>query len=143
MNRASAIIHNHQVCSHQNNLITYPLYSCKIEAGFPSPANDFIEGHLNLHDYVVKHPVATYFVRAGEGGLLAERIFPGDLLVVDRSLEPVSGKMVIAVIEGSLVLSRIKKKDGFLYLERADHKEVPWSEEISIWGVVTFVIHKV
>ncbi|MBC7194548.1 MAG: translesion error-prone DNA polymerase V autoproteolytic subunit [Caldisericia bacterium] len=124
-----------------------PLYSSKVSAGFPSPADDFVEKALDLNDLVIKHPQATFFVRVSGNSMINANIRDGDILVVDRALEPKEGRIVIANVNGEFVLKRIKKRNGKLYLypENSDYNPIEIKEgmECEIWGVVTFVIHKI
>ncbi|HOC53274.1 MAG TPA: translesion error-prone DNA polymerase V autoproteolytic subunit [Caldisericia bacterium] len=124
-----------------------PLYSSKVSAGFPSPADDFIDKTLDLNDLVIKHPQATFFVRVSGNSMINAGIKDGDILVIDKSLEPVEGKIVIANVDGEFVLKRIRKKGGKLYLypENSDFNPIEIKEgmECEIWGVVTYVIHTI
>lgn len=124
-----------------------PLYSNKVSAGFPSPADDFIEKTLDLNDLVIKHPQATFFVRVSGNSMVNAGIRDGDILVVDKSLEPKEGKIVIANVEGEFVLKRIRRKNGKLYLfpENSDYNPIEIKEDMDceIWGVVTYVIHPI
>ncbi len=127
--------------------IKLPLYSSKVSAGFPSPADDFVDKTLDLNDLVIKHPQATFFVRVSGNSMINAGIKDGDILVVDRSLEPKENSVVIASIDGEFLLKRIKKKGEklFLYPESSDFNpiEIKDDMECEIWGVVTYVIHKV
>jgi len=124
-----------------------PLYSCKISAGFPSPADDHIEGKLDLNTHLIKHPSATFFVKATGDSMIGAGIHEGDILVVDRSLEPRNGKIIIAAVDGSLTVKRLVKKgkNAMLSPENSKYKPIKLTEnnDIIIWGVVTNVIHKV
>lgn len=125
---------------------SFPLYSSKVSAGFPSPADDYLEPNLNLNQHLIKHPAATFFVRVSGESMIEAGIHNGDLLVVDRSLEPKNGKVVIAVINGELTVKRLKIKNGKTQLV-PDNKSYPTmdiNEEMhfTIWGVVTSVIHE-
>ena len=116
-----------------------------ISAGFPSPADDYMEGALDLNEHVIKHPSATYFVRASGDSMIGAGIFNGDLLIVDRSLEASSGKVVIAEVDGQLTVKRLLKlNDGFsLQSENSSYPPIELQEgnEVVVWGVVTHVIH--
>jgi DNA polymerase V len=122
-----------------------PLALCHVEAGFPSPADDYMEGALDLNEHVIKHPSATYFVRASGDSMIGAGIFNGDLLIVDRSLEASSGKVVIAEVDGQLTVKRLLKlNDGFsLQSENSSYPPIELQEgnEVVVWGVVTHVIH--
>lgn len=122
-----------------------PFYSAKVSAGFPSPADDYLEGSLDLNEYLIQHPCATFFVRVIGDSMIDVGIFPNDILIVDRSLEPISGKVVIAVLNGELTVKRLIKKQGevWLYPENAAYTplRIQSESELSIWGVVTNVIH--
>lgn len=127
------------------NLI--PLYGCSVRAGFPSPADDYIEDHLNLNDYLIKHPEATFFVRALGESMINAGIHSGDLLIVDRSIEAVHGKVVIAAVNGELTVKRLWQMHGKLKLLAENDSfppiEVHEGQDVVIWGVVINVIHAV
>jgi DNA polymerase V len=125
--------------------IPLPLYSCSVSAGFPSPAEDYVEGKLDLNQYLVKHPVATFFVRVTGDSMLGAGIHSGDLLIVDRSLEPKDGRVIIAVVDGELLVKRLSMKSQKVML-LADNPQYPAltiheAMEFQVWGVVTNVIH--
>lgn len=123
-----------------------PLYICPVHAGFPSPADDYVESELNLHDYLVKRPAATFFLRVVGDSMRDAGILPGDLLVVDRSVEPVPGKVVVAAINGELTVKRFERRSGRAVLVPAnpDHQviEVGEDDDLVIWGVVVASIHE-
>ena len=122
-----------------------PLYACSVRAGFPSPADDYIEMHLDLNSYLIKHPAATFFVTAAGDSMIGAGIAAGDMLVVDRSLEAVHGKIIIVVINGELSVKRLSRTAGRVMLLSENDKykpiEIADAEELIIWGVVTHVIH--
>ncbi len=122
-----------------------PLFLTPVPAGFPSPAEDVMEGALNLHHYVVKHPAATFFVRATGDSMVPAGIHSGDILVVDRALEPKDGQVVIAALDGELTVKRLRQKQGQLFLV-ADNAQYPPIEvkadsDTHVWGVVTYALH--
>ena len=122
-----------------------PLYSAKVAAGFPSPADDHIEQQLDLNAHLVKNPASTFFVRASGESMQDVGIFTDDILIVDRSLEPVDGKIVVVAIDGELTVKRLKKKNQSLYFmpENKAFKPIVVKalQDVHIWGVVTYVIH--
>jgi DNA polymerase V len=122
-----------------------PLALCRVEAGFPSPADDYMEGSLDLNAHVIKHPSATYFVRASGDSMTGAGIFDGDLLIVDRSLEPAHGRVAIVEVDGQLTVKRLLKSRGrfSLHSENANYPpiDLPEESEVTVWGVVTHVLH--
>lgn len=123
-----------------------PLALCRVEAGFPSPADDYMERSLDLNEHVIKHPSATYFIRASGDSMTGAGIFDGDLLIVDRSLEPAHGRVAVVEVDGQLTVKRLFKSKGRFRLqsENASHPPIELQEEsdVVVWGVVTHVLHK-
>jgi len=124
-----------------------PLYLATVSAGFPSPADDFIDKTLDLNEHLIDHPEATFFVRVFGDSMLDAGLHSGDILIVDRALQPSHNRIVIAALDGELTVKRIRKHGGRLYLvpEHPDYKPIEVTGEASfeVWGVVTHVIHKV
>jgi len=124
---------------------TFPLYESRVAAGFPSPADDYLDRPLDLHEHLVKNPAATFFVRVEGESMKNAGIFPDDMLIVDRSLKPTHGNVVIAVVDGDLTVKRLEKKgkEVSLVAENPDYEPISVTEEMDmiIWGVVTNVIH--
>ena len=122
-----------------------PLYQQPVAAGFPSPAEDHIDSKLDLNRHYIKNPAATFYVRVDGDSMIGAGIHSGDLLIVDRSIEPVPGKVVIAVINGEHTVKRLRREGNHVLLvaENADYPPIMVSElqELHIWGVVTEVIH--
>jgi DNA polymerase V len=122
-----------------------PLFLASVSAGFPSPAEDYIEGRLDLNRHLIKHPAATFFVRVAGDSMIGAGIHPGDILVVDRALEPQDSNVVIAVIDGELTVKRISQRQGKLFLvpdnQAYEPLEILEEMEFEVWGVVTSVIH--
>ena len=115
-----------------------PFILSRVPAGFPSPAEDFVEGSLDLNDYI-EHPAATYFGKAEGDSMIGAGIYDGDLLIVDRSLEPKNGSIVIASVMGDLTVKRLKRDTHGAWLlapENSDYPSIPLLEESQIWGVV-------
>ena len=121
------------------------LFNGKVSAGFPSPADDYIEKTLDLNDLLIQKPAATFFVRAEGESMLGAGIHPNDILVVDRSIEPTVGKIVICALNGELTVKRLKNIDKEIVLgaENPVYPDIIVQEfvELVIWGVVTNVIH--
>lgn len=126
--------------------ISLPLFGHKVPAGFPSPADDYVEGRLSLDEHLVRHKESTFFVRAKGNSMVGAGIFDNDLLVVDKSLDASSGDIVIAVIDGELTVKRLIKRDGKVILkpENARYKEIELQDgqELQVWGVVTSTVKK-
>lgn len=123
-----------------------PLYLNPVSAGFPSPADDYIEERLDLHKYVVRNPAATFFLRARGESMINAGVHDGDLLVVDRSVEATHNRVVIAALDGELTVKRLVRRRGRVALapENPDFAEIDITEReyVHIWGVVTYVVHK-
>lgn len=131
----------------KGKVVNLPLYANRIPAGFPSPADDHIDVKLNIHEHLVKNPAATFYVRVEGESMLGAGIHPDDILVVDRSITPVSGKIVIAVVDGELTVKRLAISNGQVLL-RAENPSYPdikvkSESDLMVWGVVTNVIHAV
>lgn len=122
-----------------------PVFLERVPAGFPSPAGDYLDGKLDLNQYLIKHPAATFFLRVTGDSMTEAGIHSGDLLIVDRSLEPSDGTIVIAVLDGELTVKQLERRKGTLRLLPANKNyeplEVSELQSFEIWGVVTNVIH--
>ena len=127
--------------------LSLPLFTGKVAAGFPSPADDYIEKNLDLNELLVQKPAATFFVRAQGESMLGAGIHPNDILVVDRSIEPVPGKIVICALNGELTVKRLERENRQwkLKAENPAYADIAIHEDLDmvIWGVVTNVIHAV
>lgn len=124
-----------------------PLFAASISAGFPSPADDFIDRKLDLNEFLIKHPASTFFVKVEGDSMIGAGIHSGDMLIVDRSLKPNSNKIIIAVLNGELTVKRIKIIKNKIYLvpENNDFQSTEVTEDMGfeVWGVVIQVIHPV
>jgi DNA polymerase V len=122
------------------------LYSYHIPAGFPSPAEDFIEKRLDLNDYLIKNQAATFLVKVSGNSMINAGISDGDILIVDRSAEPADGKVILGVLNGEFTVKRIRKNGNKLLLipENEKYKSIEITEamDFQIWGVVNYSIHK-
>lgn len=129
------------------NQVKLPLYLSRISAGFPSPAEDYVEGYLDLNEHLIAHPSATFFLRVDGDSMTGAGIYHGDILIVDRSIEAKNGKIVVAALNGELTVKRLEYKDGIPMLrpENPNYPTILIEEAMDffVWGVVTSVIHQV
>ena len=133
-------------CANTPSRVLLPLYGHKVAAGFPSPADDYVEGQLDLNEHLIPHKEATFFLRVSGDSMINVGIQNGDLLVVDRSIEPKNNKIVIAAIDGELTVKRLSTAKGKTWLVPENDNfspiEVKNEQDMVIWGVVTSVIHQ-
>lgn len=124
--------------------LTLPKFGHKVRAGFPSPADDYIETWLDLNEHLIQHKDATFFVQATGDSMTGAGIYDGSLLVVDRSLEAKHGDIVIAVVDSELTVKRLEKRRGRIRLiaENPVYPPIEFKDgqELTTWGVVTSVI---
>lgn len=124
-----------------------PLVLSPVCAGFPSPATDYIDKKIDLNEYIIKHPEATFYVKCQGDSMLGAGIHPGDILVVDRALNAKHGNVVVAVLDGEFTVKKlvVREKNVFLVAENSNYSDILIKEnmEFEIWGVVTTVIHSV
>ena len=122
-----------------------PFFLSGVSAGFPSPADDYLDRKLDLNEHLIKNPAATFFVRVAGDSMTDAGINDNDILVVDRSLEPANGSIVIVVLNGELTVKRLlkDKKSCRLIAENPDYPDLKIDEEtaLEIWGVATYAIH--
>jgi len=132
---------------HSTQSLRLPFFETRVPAGFPSPAEDYLDRGLDLNELIVKHPAATFFVRVEGESMIGAGIHPGDTLVVDRAEQPTHGRIVVAAIDGDFTVKRISKIDGKLLLvsENPDLPPLHIAPEagFEVWGVVTYVIHRI
>lgn len=121
-----------------------PLFISKVQAGFPSPAEDYADIDLDLNKHLVKHPASTFFVRVEGDSMIDAGIKDGSLLVVDKSLKPTNNKIVVAVVDGEFTVKRLKiTGNGFLLVpENKKFSPIKITENSYIWGVVTSIINE-
>lgn len=123
-----------------------PLFSSKVVAGFPSPADDYIEKTLDLNELLIQKPAATFFASAQGFSMINAGIHPNDILVVDRSIEAVPGNIVVCALNDELTVKRLERENGHwkLKAENPDYTHIAVHEnlELVIWGVVTNAIHR-
>ncbi|MFK7090461.1 translesion error-prone DNA polymerase V autoproteolytic subunit [Chromobacterium violaceum] len=123
-----------------------PLVLSPVRAGFPSPADDYLDDNINLHDYLVTDPPATFIVRVRGDSMIGAGIADGDLLVVDKGLTPINGDIVVAVIDGEFTVKRLYRRAGACILAPENPAYTPISlqpgHELLVWGVVTGAVKK-
>jgi DNA polymerase V len=124
-----------------------PLFASRIPAGFPSPADDYVEARLDLNELLIQRQEATYFLRVKGDSMQGAGIHPGDLIVVDRSLEAQDGSVVVAEVDGALTIKRLRLGGGNpeLHPDNPAYPVIRFKEgqELRIWGVVTSSVHTV
>ena len=122
-----------------------PIYEGGVSAGFPSPADDYLEDKLDLNEYLIKHPAATFFVRVAGDSMINAGIYNNDIIIVDRSIKPKHGKIVVVALDGQMTIKRLYRRDDKIMLlpENEIFKpiEILDSMDMVIWGVATNVIH--
>lgn len=127
-----------------DSVLELPYVEEGISAGFPSPALDFVDMTIDLNKHLVKHPSATFYGRVKGVSLINAGISDGDLLIIDRSIEPKDGKIAVCYIDGEFTAKRIKisKKEVLLMPENEDYQTIRVTEEnnLIIWGIVIHVI---
>jgi DNA polymerase V len=114
--------------------------------GFGAAADDYAERGIDLNEQLVKNKMATFFMRVSSDAMIGAGIFPGDVVIVDRSLEAKNGRMVIAAVDGELLIRKLEKKENKLLLHAANAKvsSIDVSAKgLVLWGVITYVIHTV
>ncbi len=122
-----------------------PLYDTKISAGFPSPANEYVGDTLDLNEYLVNNKTATFFVQVEGDSMIQAGINEGDILVVDRSITPSHGRIVIARVDNEFTVKRLYMNNGIrLVAENKNYAPIVPNDldELEIWGVVTAVVRK-
>ena len=126
------------------NQIELPYISSGIKAGFPSPAADFDESKISLDNVLVKNKEATFYAKASGNSMIGAGIDDGDILVIDRSLEPRNNAIAVCLIDGEFTVKRIKKDNDEVYLmpENTQYQPIKIEEEneLIIWGIVTYAI---
>ena len=123
-----------------------PLSSGTVQAGFPSPADDYAEKSIDLNEQLVRNPTSTFFVRARGDSMKDAGITSGDILVVDKSISAANRHIVVAMLDGDFTVKRLRRRNNRVFLESGNQefppREITPDQELVIWGVVTFVIHQ-
>ena len=122
-----------------------PLAMEAISAGFPSPADDYIDTGIDLNEELIRHPASTFFLRVSGHSMNGGGIYNGDLLVVDRSIDPIPGRVVVALLDGVFTLKRLVNHKGTLRLEAENSNYPPINlnsyNDVQVWGVAMYSIH--
>lgn len=122
-----------------------PLFLSRVPAGSPAPAEDHVDGSLDLNEHLIEHRESTFFIRVQGQSMTGAGINDGDLLVVDRALEAADGDIVVAMVDGELTLKRLHKRNGHVRLlpENPCFNPIEFADgqELTIWGVATSVVH--
>ena len=129
----------------QRRPLAIPLAGERVAAGFPSPADDYVEVGIDLNEQLIRHPSSTFFLRVSGDSMIGAGIHDGDLLVVDRSLNPRPGRIVVAILDGAFTLKRLMRDQHGLHLEAANPAypclDLHHCTDVQIWGVAVHVIH--
>ncbi|WP_426436790.1 LexA family protein [Bradyrhizobium genosp. P] len=120
---------------------TISLVSSKVAAGFPSPADDYLDRALDFNELLVKNPAATFAVRVAGDSMIGAGIFPDDIAIVDRSLAPTDRCIILALVDGEFTLKRYRRRGGktWLQAENPDYKDIQITDDVpfEVWGVVS------
>jgi DNA polymerase V len=141
-------IHPHDIVQATvSNRLAIPLFLSLVQAGFPSPAENYIERRLDLNELCNVHSEGTYFARAAGESMIGDRIHPGDILVFDSTREPITGNIVVVCLNGDYCVKRYIDKNPIIVLESSNEKFLPIYihpkvDDFTVIGVVTFVIFK-
>lgn len=128
-------------------VVHIPVLGCQVPAGFPSPADDYVEDVIDLNTHLIRkgHEAATFVVRAKGFSMIGAGIHDGDEILVDRAIDPVDGMVVVAAVNGELLIKRLRIRAGKLVLvsENPHYPEriIAEGENLEIWGVATRVLH--
>ena len=130
----------------RKNLVKNKVKLISASAGFPSPAENYVEEKLNLNSYLIKNKESSFFVRVSGDSMINVGIFDNDILIVDRSLDPKRQSLVIVSIDGDLVIKKLMKDQSKNYYLKSENSNYPniklnSNRDTIIWGVVTYVIH--
>lgn len=131
----------------QGGKLDLPYADGGVHAGFPSPAQDYIEKCIDLNKELVKHPATTFYAKVVGNSMIGDDINDGDILVIDRSIEPYNNSVVVCYVDGDFTLKRIRKDKNSVMLMPSNDKYKPIvvteDNDFVVWGVVTYIIKKV
>lgn len=130
-----------------NVVRTLPIYLSRVPAGFPSPADDYLEGELDLNELLIRNPSATFYVRLAGDSMIKAGLFDGDILVVDRAVKARHKHIVVAVLDGELTVKRLWSRGGLVELrpENPAYQPIKIGEgqELTVWGVVIGCVRQI
>jgi DNA polymerase V len=122
------------------------MVTAKVEAGFPSPADDHLERGIDLNEELIRNEAATFFVRVKGDSMRDANIHSGDILVIDKSISPADRQIVVAMVDREFTVKRFRKRSGKIFLEAANPSfnpiEIEEGQDLVVWGVVTYIIHQ-
>ena len=125
--------------------LSLPIANESISAGFPSPADDYLDIGIDLNEQLIRNPESTFFLRVSGHSMTNAGINDGDLVIIDRSIDPTPAHIVVAIVEGNFTLKRLTLRDKKLYLEAANSDYSPIDitlyQDVQIWGVAIYSIH--
>jgi DNA polymerase V len=123
-----------------------PLFIARVSAGFPSPADDYLDNRIDLNKQLIAHPSATFYVRVKGSSMVDAGINDGDMLIVDRAIEPRNNDIVVSILNWEFTVKRLRKETDGLYLmpENSTYQPVKVLDgaDFRVWGVVSYIIHK-
>jgi len=127
--------------------IQIPFFGSQIPAGFPSPADDYLEMSLDLNEHLIRNPSSTFFARVTGSSMINSGIYDNDIVIIDKSLQPKNGSILVCVIDGEFTIKRFKRVDdntAYLMPDNPNFNpiKVDQNNDFTIWGVVTYTIHK-
>lgn len=126
--------------------VQLPLFASPVRAGFPNPADDHVEQDIDLNDYLIHNPASSFLLRVAGDSMIQAGIFPGDVVIVDRSLSARQHDVVVAVVEGEFTIKRFERQNGAVLLqpENPAYQPLVITPEVdaSVWGVVCWVLHR-
>ena len=136
----------HPILIQKRTTLALPIFQSTVQAGFPSPADSYIEAKIDLNDHLIQHPTSTFFVKVEGQSMVGAGIYPGDVLIVDKSLEAKNKQVVLAILNGEFTVKTLvlTKNSRFLQAANKDFPDIDLDkyEDFEIWGVVVYVIHK-
>ena len=127
--------------------VSLPMFGVPAPCGAPESVENYIEGYIDPTELLIKRPASTFFVHVRGDSMNQDGIHPGDVLVVDQSLQAEEGKIIVAIVDGELTVKRYQRKGRCIWLvpSNTDYEPIPVrkGQDFEVWGVVTWVLHKV